>query len=379
MPANPFLALLCAVLLLAACRDDTQDDPRTKPPKVRISTVAPAETGIRSFTGVVSVRVESDLGFRVSGKIAERLVDTGQTVRRGQVLMTMDENDLRLQVQAKQQAVAANTARVKQTSAEESRYRSLAKLNAASKSEYDQMKMAMDTAKAQLSASQAELKIAQNSLRYATLVADGDGVITEILAEVGQVVGVGQGVIRLAKAGQREAVVNLPETLRPRIGTRAEAVLYGSGQSDTAVLRQLSAVTDTLTRTYQARFVLQDTLADAPLGATVSIRFDEQDSDNLKPANQLQVPIGAVLNKGKESGVWVVHSRDNVHKVVWRTVNVHKLSDETAWVSGDLNSGEQVVALGVHLLHDKQTVLPLDDNPSARPDKTVSPQTGDAQ
>ncbi len=179
----------------------------------------------RAFTGVVAARVQSDLGFRVQGKILERLVDTGQTVKRGQPLMRLDPIDLGLQAQAQQQAVAAARARAKQTTVEEARYRGLIASGAVSASAYDQIKAAADTAKAHLSAAQAQANVAQNASGYAVLLADADGVVMDTLAEPGQVVSAGQPVVRLARAGQREAIVQLPETLRPAAGTDAQATL----------------------------------------------------------------------------------------------------------------------------------------------------------
>lgn len=140
-------------LALVACGDFSgTDDPRTQPPLVRSATVVSAVDASRAFTGVVVARTQSDLGFRVQGKILERLVDTGQTVKRGQPLMRLDPVDLSLQAQAQQQAVAASQARARQTAADEARYRELVAGGAVSASAYDQIKAAADTAKAELSA-----------------------------------------------------------------------------------------------------------------------------------------------------------------------------------------------------------------------------------
>jgi RND family efflux transporter MFP subunit len=177
---------------------------------------------------VVVARTQSDLGFRVQGKILERFVDTGQTVKRGQPLMRLDPVDLKLQALAQQQAVDAARARARKAISDEARYRGLVASGAVSASEYDQIKAAADSAKAELSAAQAQANVAQNATGYAVLLADSDGVVMETLGEPGQVVSAGQAVIRLARAGQREALVQLPETLRPAIGSEAQATRYGN-------------------------------------------------------------------------------------------------------------------------------------------------------
>jgi multidrug efflux pump subunit AcrA (membrane-fusion protein) len=140
-------ALVCALpLALAACDDKTPPDPRTQTPLVRAATVQTAAAASRSFTGTVAARVQSDLGFRVSGKVLERLVDAGQTVKRGQLLMRIDPVDLKLAARAQQEAVSAARARAKQAGDEEARYRDLRGTGAISASAYDQVKAAADAA-----------------------------------------------------------------------------------------------------------------------------------------------------------------------------------------------------------------------------------------
>ncbi|WP_122858271.1 efflux RND transporter periplasmic adaptor subunit, partial [Pseudomonas viridiflava] len=262
------LAVCVLPLVLAACGDSSSvRDPRTQPPLVKSVAVASASDGARSFTGVVVARVQSDLGFRVSGKVLERLVDTGQTVKRGQPLMRLDPVDLGLQAQAQQQAVAAAVARAKQTADDEARNRDLVAAGAISASAYDRIKSLADTAKADLSAAQAQAAVARNATGYAVLLADADGVVVDTLAEPGQVVSAGQPVVRLAQSGQREAIVHLPETLRPAVGSAAQARMYGNNAEVVpARLRLLSHSADPLTRTFEARSVLDGANPVAPSG-----------------------------------------------------------------------------------------------------------------
>jgi RND family efflux transporter MFP subunit len=346
------LAACLLPLVLTACGESsTEKDPRTLAPLVRVAQVLGSPDQSRSFTGVVTARVQSDLGFRVSGKILERLVDTGQTVKRGQPLMRQDPVDLGLQARAQQEAVAAARARAKQTADDEVRYRDLVEAGAISASGYDQIKAAADTARAQLSAAQAQADVARNASGYAALLADADGVVMETLAEPGQVVAPGQIVVRLARAGQREAVVQLPETLRPTAGSVAQATLYGkTSEAVTAKLRLLSDSADRVTRTFEARYVLEGALANAPLGSTVTLRI----AAGTRSEQALQVPIAALYDAGKGSGVWLITGEPAT--VTWRPVQVLGLSDDAAQVSGELKRGEQIVALGAHLLREGEAV-----------------------
>src|SRR2546427_8892531 len=145
--AHPAVVVAVIGLLpfvLAACSDaaSSLSDPRTQPPLVRIEPVEGSVQSERSFTGIVAARVQSNLGFRVAGKVLERLVDTGQTVKRGQPLMRIDPTDLRLATRVQEEAVAAVKARARQTSQEESRYPELVAPGAGSRSAYDQVKAA---------------------------------------------------------------------------------------------------------------------------------------------------------------------------------------------------------------------------------------------
>jgi multidrug efflux pump subunit AcrA (membrane-fusion protein) len=163
---------ICVLLPLAlvACGEKTPSDPRVEAPLVRTATLQGAISGSRSFTGTVAARVQSDLGFRVSGKVLERFVDAGQAVKHGQLLMRIDTADLKLAVHAQQEAVAAARALAKQTAADEARYRDLLGTGVISASTYDQAKAAADAAKAQLNAAAAQAEVARNASRYAELV-----------------------------------------------------------------------------------------------------------------------------------------------------------------------------------------------------------------
>src|SRR5213080_1477036 len=336
--------------VLVACSKATSSaDPRTQTPLVRVATVDTSTRAERAFTGIVAARVQSDLGFRVAGKVLERLVDTGQTVKRGQPLMRIDSTNLKLATRAQEQAVAAAKARASQTSQEESRYRDLVATGAVSRSAYEKTKAAAESARAELNAAEAQADVARNETGYAVLLANADGAVVETLAEAGQVVTAGQVVVRVAHAGRREAVVELPETLRPAIGSTGRATLYGSGLTGSAQLRQLSDAANRQTRTFEARYVLEASLADAPLGSTVSIQIPAGGS-----APTLQVPIGAIFDPGNGPGVWRVEGE--TPRVAWRAVQVAGLGDEAAAVVGELQPGDRIVALGAHLLHEGESV-----------------------
>src|SRR5229473_2497533 len=302
--------LLAAMVMVAGCSRPEREDPRTQPPLVRVTTVSDRSAGEQSFTGVVTARVQSDLGFRVPGKVIGRFVDVGQTVRARQPLMRIDNTDYVHEIAAQTESALAAKARAEQAAADEARYRGLVGTGAVSASAYDQVKATADSAQAQLAAAQAEEQIARDRGDYSLLLADSDGTVVQTLAEPGQVVAAGQTVVKLAHAGPREAAVYLPETLRPASSEVARATLYAAVDSVPARLRQLSNSADPNTRTFEARYVLQGAGEHAPLGATVS----------------------------------------------FRPVTIVRLGEEETSIKADIGPEELIVALGAHLLTAEQRV-----------------------
>jgi len=343
------LVIIGLAISLTGCGQKKELDPRTQPELVRIVEVGSSAGADPAFTGVVSARVQSNLGFRVPGKITKRLVDTGQLVRAGQLLMTIDRTDYVHAITARTETVTAAKAKAVQATADEARYRGLVKTGAVSQSTYDQIKALSDAAQAELAAATAQAQVARDEGSYSELLADADGIVVETLAEPGQVVTAGQAVVRLAHSGPREAAVNLPETLRPALGSAAYATLYGNPTKFPVRLRQLSGAADPKTRTFEARYVLEGATANAPLGATVTVHLSGDGETDM-----LQVPVASVLDQGKGRGIWVLNPSTSTGS--FQPVEVRQLGEELATISGNLHRGQQIVALGVHVLHEGQRV-----------------------
>ena len=239
------VALTIAALSFVACDSARESDPRTSIQFVQVATAQSAGPAERAFTGVVVARVQSNLGFRVLGKVVERLVNNGDFVNRGQALMRIDRTDLALAIAAQAAAVASAKARALQTGNDEARFRALFSAGVIAAQNYDQAKEAADTARAELAEAKARAQLARDEGDYSVLAADADGTVVETLAEPGQVVAVGQTVVRLAHSGPREAAVNLPETMHPALGSMAQTSLYDGVEAESpAHLRQLSDAAD---------------------------------------------------------------------------------------------------------------------------------------
>src|SRR5436309_9571112 len=341
---------LTVALMAGRCSKPAVKDSRLQSPRVEVFKTEAAGSNSRTFTGIVEARVQSDLGFRVGGKILERSVDVGQRVQKGQPLMRLDPEDLSLSAAAQQASVEAARAKHTQAKADETRSAMLVKSGVISRREYDQDRAALDSAKAQLDAAEAQARVSNNSSEYAVLLADADGVIVRTLSEPGQVVAAGQTVIQLAHDGPREALINLPEGVRPDLGTIASARLHWQDQMYQARLRQLSDAAEPASRTFEARYVLEGEAASAPFGSTVTITLV---TDQTPGNKSVLVPVAALYDRGSGPGVWIVNDKSEVK---FRSVKIASIGQEEVVVSGGVDAGEEVVALGAHLLHEGQVV-----------------------
>lgn len=344
------------VLIISGILVGKNESKQVEPPayrRIRSFTVTSASSNTAEYTGVIRALTESNLGFRVPGKITEKLVKEGEHVSKGQALMRLDPTDLTLALAAAKEAVTAAKAQNRQALADERRMRNLLAEKAVSTKDYDHAKSLADATTAQLSAAIANARQMENQVDYALLRADVDGVIMETVADVGQVVNTGSVVVRLAHDGAREAVINFPEGDRRATQHTAVASLYADkDKTFPAELRELSAQADPITRTYKARYTLKEGGTDAPLGATVTVRLESNEANG--GIHLCEIPIGALFDDGSGSSVWIINPETAT--LVRRPVVVAKLGSETALIRSGLKLGEQILALGAHLVSEGERV-----------------------
>jgi RND family efflux transporter MFP subunit len=338
------VAVLAALLVLAGCEANTTPAPKSERP-VHIQHVSFESAGsAREFVGVVRPRYETDLGFRVAGKIVTRVVNVGDRVAIGEVVARLDPEDLRLQLQSADAELSAATSNLAQAAADFERYAKLKANGWASVADFDRKKAASDEAQGRLDRARRALDLARNQLTYADLKADADGVITAALAEPGQVVAIGQPVARLAHHGEKEAVVALPETwLGEARKSKAIVRLWADRErSFEARLRELSPQADAATRTYAARFTVENADEAVAYGMTATVTLTR-----AVDAKVAKLPLSAILNRGAGPSVYVV---DTSGTLVLRPVTVASFAEDAALITGGIADGEEVVTLGVQKL-----------------------------
>jgi len=338
------LAALAVVLLLAGC--EAQNAPALKVERpVKVQRVAFEDANSkREFVGVVRARYETDLGFRVAGKIVTRIVNVGDRVQVGDVVARLDPEDLRLQVQSAEAELAAATSNLAQASADFARYSTLKTNGWASTADFDRKKAASDEAQGRLDRARRSLDLARNQLNYADLKADADGVITATLAEPGQVVAIGQPVARLAHKGEKEALVALPETaLAEARQSKATVQLWADrNRTFAAHLRELSPQADPATRTYAARFPIDNADDTVAFGMTATVTLMQADDAKIA-----RLPLSAILNRGTGPSVYAV---DAGGALVLRPVTVASYTEDAALVTSGIDDGDRIVTLGVQKL-----------------------------
>ncbi len=339
------------VLALAAC------DPMTAQPTVPTRPVLvtkahyKSQVSERTFVGTIRPRIESDLGFRVAGKVAKRLVEVGTLVQAGQPLALLDEADLALQADQAAAELSAATGVVAQATAAETRAKELRQKGWSTDAQLDQAKAAADEARARLSRAERSVELTKNSLSYARLVADAPGVVTATLIEPGQVVSAGQTAIRMARLAEKEVVVAIPETLlaRAKSGDAQVSIWSEPGKSYVAKLRELAPSADPVTRTYLAKFSIPDAGEAVQLGMTATLTLSDPASERVA-----RLPLGALFNQGKGPSVFVVDGSTGA--IALTPVSVKSYERNDVLISGGVDEGASVVAVGVQKLDPAQRV-----------------------
>lgn len=347
------LILSATALTLSAC--SRQEPPAAPERPVKLLTVGDSRIGASTeFAGEVRARVESNLGFRVAGKIVARLVETGQRVRKGQELARLDTRDFQLSDQSASAQLIAAKAQLENARSEFKRYEELSKKGYVSQTDLDRKRVELSAAEAQHDQATSGMSLEKNRLVDTSLRADADGVVTAVQADVGEVVSAGQPVIRVAQDGAREIEVEFPEDRTSLAkAAKAEVTLWARpGTAFPATLRELAAAADPVTRTFRARYTVKAPADALSLGQSASLQL-RLPSTNTGAA---RLPTTAVFGLQQQTLVWVYDAKTSqVHK---QPVKIAGADGNDVLVAG-LQPGQQVVIAGVHVLSEGQKVKPF--------------------
>ena len=342
---------LMSVIALAGCNQITAQPTSLARPVLVAAAHYEAQVSDRSFVGTIRPRIESDIGFRVTGKVLKRLVEVGALVDAGQPLATLDEADLRLQAQQAEAEFRAATGVLAQAGAAETRTKDLRSKGWSTDVQLDQAKAAADEARARLNRAEQSVELTKNSLSYATIAADAAGVVTATLIEPGQVVAAGQTAIRVARLAEKEVVVAIPETLltRARSGEAYVSIWSEPKKRHVAKLRELAPSADPATRTYLAKFSMPGAGDEIQLGMTATLVLSDPASQRVA-----RLPLSALFNQGEGPALYVADDRTGA--ITLKKVAVSAYESKDVLISDGVEEGAKVVIAGVQKLDPSQKV-----------------------
>ena len=352
-------ATLCAVVLsLSACSKPAVTEEPVRAVKVMTVGTEAMQSG-SEYAGEVRARVESRLGFRVGGKIVRRQAELGQRVKVGDVLAQLDAQDLKLASEAARAQLNAASTNRDLAAADFKRFKDLRDQNFISAAELERREASLKAAQAQVDQAQAQFSGQGNQAAYAALVADTAGVVTAVEAEVGQVVGAGTPVVRIAQDGPRDVVFSVPEDkiLKIKIGSEVSIRTWANPTVFKGSVREVAASADPVTRTFSVKVTMQAKEA-LPLGVTVSVT--PQSLDRSGPA-VIKLPTSAFHHDGKNAAVWVLDPAQMTVKL--QPVVIATADGNDVVVSQGLQPGMKVVAAGVHVLSPGQKVTVYQEKP----------------
>lgn len=344
-------SILWLVVVLAACGKEAPPPEEIRP--VRVVTVGQeAAARVVELSGEVRARHEAALSFRVGGKLLERRVEVGRVVKAGEVLARLDAQDVGLNVEAMQAQEAAARVDLAQQQKDLLRAKELLAQKFVSQSEVDRRQAGVEAAQRKQEQVAAQLQLARNQSGYAVLRADAAGVVLGVDAEAGQVVAAGQSIVRVAKAGEREVVVDVAEQRRGELamGQRVEVQFWAMpGQVWAGKVREIAPAADALTRTYRTKIQLFETDETVRLGMSASVRLVA----GVPRGKGVSLPLSALFGEGLAQKVWILNA--STGRVAARAVTVLDTTGSALRVEG-LQAGEIVVTAGAHLLREGQKV-----------------------
>ncbi|MFT5591217.1 MAG: multidrug efflux system membrane fusion protein [Bradyrhizobium sp.] len=358
-PFAPMAAVVLALVLLAACSKPVEKTEDIRPVRAMTLVAADADTKAE-FSGDVRPRIESRLGFRIGGKIVARKVEVGSLVKRGQILMQLDPQDLQLAQLQSAAALKAAQSNRDLARAEQQRYEDLRARNFVSQAVLDAKQTAFQAAQASFDQASAAARNQINQTGYATLIANADGVVTGIDAEAGQVVAAGTPVLRITETRDKDVVIGIPEDQVELLRRVDDIRIHVWANPDTVIqgkLRELSPIADPVSRTFTARIALPAGAAQVRLGMTAYVTFVSK-----TPSGMIRVPLNALVRDKPNTAVWVIE-KGTVSLV---PVQLAGPTGNDMLLSGGVSAGQVIVTAGVNLLKSGQKVTILNDDLAVR-------------
>jgi RND family efflux transporter MFP subunit len=338
------------LVALAGCKADITPE-EIRPVRTIVVAPTPIDDGRRTV-GEVKPRYESDLSFRVAGKVISRLVDVGAVVKQGDTLANLDTQDYQNRLRSAEADVVASEATLVEVKAREGRLAKLLKDGWTPQANYDAAQRDLRSAEARLAAAKAALDLARDQLRYTELKAEFDGIVTTVGAEIGQNVAAGQMLVKLARPQDKDAVFNIAETALLQASRKdAEIIVWPLSDPEVAIegmVREISPVADPTTRTYTVKVTLKDPPAAIRFGMSIGGRW----KGNSAPV--VALPLSVLFERNGSPAVWVFDQQSG--SAALKPVAVARYDADTVVIASGLTSGDTVIAAGINTLREGQKV-----------------------
>jgi len=357
---------LFAVLALGACH---RQPPSAAAPAMVLASIVHPHSGISAGENVrypveAAARYSNAMSFRVAGKLIERDVRLGDSVRKGQVIARLDAADAQKQAASAQATLDAAEHRLAFAKQQLDRDQAQFAQNLVAANQLEQTQDAYAAALAGREEAAAQLVLARNTLQYNSLAADHDGLITSENADTGQVVSAGQAVYGLAWTGDTDVILDAAagDLDRIAVGQAASVTLSAlPGRRFDARVREVAPAADPQSRTFRVKLTLTEPGAAVRFGMTGdAILTRAPTAGNTTAGNTpadapfFKVPATAIFHQGKDPAVWVIRPSDSTLEL--RPVTVGSYSERGTLVTRGLKDGDNVVLAGVHTVFAGQRV-----------------------
>lgn len=307
------------------------------PVVVSLVTAAPGAEDVSAY-GIIRSDKEAGLSFKIAGLIKTLDADTGDQVKKGQVLARLDQREIDAQA-ARAQASAAKARR------------DLARIEPLLKNGFISQQR-VDDARSAVAVANAELRQIEFNRSLATITAPSDGVVLARHADLNEIVAAGAPVLTVSQGTAGfifKASLSDSAVAKLKIGDKAEIRLDAfKDQPVKGHLRRLSAMSDAQTGTFGVEITLDETPAGVESGFIGKARIAPS---GVAKSTTLAIPASAILEgHGATATVYVVDEKDMTAHMTRVTLN--GLLDDHVLVTKGLKEGDKVVSAGAPYLRD---------------------------
>ena len=347
---NAIEVALAFLLSFFGLMEEGASDPLPPRPVLWTTAIPQSPKDIR-LVGTVEPKVRTNHAFRALGQLITRSVSVGDTVTKGQLVASIDPTTFELDVRSAQAAVSIAKATLTSAILEENRQLALLSSSTTTVAAHDVVKQKLDAAQADLTRANATLAKVEELSSFTRLIAEHDGAVVKVFAEVGEIVSPGSTILTIASTNIREAIIDLPDTIGGTLSLETNAVIsleLDPSIQTTGRISEIAPTADSLSRTVRVRVTLDKAPKAFRLGATIIVNFVSNDP------SAMMLPKTAILYEGNQTFTWAINDQTNSVSKLWVTIG--EVRGNLVEIVDGLKTGTRVVIAGVNSLEDGQPI-----------------------